>query len=226
VYMSEDQSLRQDVERELDWEPLVRSAEIGVGVRDGIVTLSGVMDSHAAKRAAEHAAARVPGVRAVNSQLQVGPSAQRGRSDADIAWAAANVLAWNALVPADRIHIEVSNGWVTLEGAVEWGFQRTAAADVVADIAGVVGVTNMIVVSQNVPAEFLKQEVEAALQRDSQVLGRRLVVEAQGDCVTLWGSVNSERQREAAERAAWSVSGVRDVSNHITVQSRAAAAAK
>ena len=217
--MTEDLSLRQDVERELDWELLVRSAEVGVGVRDGIVTLSGVMDSYAAKRAAEHAAARVPGVKAVNSQLEVGPTVPRGRGDADIAWAAANVLSWNALVAVDRIRIEVSKGWVTLEGSVEWGFQRTAAADVVADVAGVAGVTNMIVVSPAVPAESIKQEVEAALRRDSQVLARRLVVEARGDCVTLWGSVDSVKQREAAERAAWSAVGVRDVSNHITIAS-------
>ncbi len=215
--MSEDQSLRQDVERELNWEPLVRSAEIGVGVRDGIVTLNGLMDSHAAKRAAEHAAARVPGVKAVNSQLEVGPDAARVRGDADIAWAAANVLAWNALVPVERIHIEVSKGWVTLEGSVECGFQRTAAADVVSDLAGVAGVSNLIAVSPIVPADFMKQEVEAALKCELETAARRLVVEAHGDCVTLWGAVNSAKQRETAERAAWSVAGVRDVSNHITV---------
>jgi len=216
--MTEELSLRQDVERELSWEPIIRSAEIGVGVKDGIVTLSGIVDSHLVKRAAERAAARVQGVRAVSSQLEVSQPGFKGRADSDIAWAVANALAWNAVIPADRIRIEVSRGWVILEGFVDWRFQKTAAEDVAADIAGVEGVTNMITVCSAVPPEQLKREVESALNESSKVLGRRIVVETRGDCVTLWGSVRSQKQREAAEEAAWSVNGVREVSNHITVE--------
>lgn len=223
--MSEDLSLRQDVERELGWEPMVQSAEIGVGVKDGIVTLSGVVANHPAKRAAERAAARVFGVKAVSSQLEVASTGSEDRGDAEIAWAAANALAWNPLIPADRIHIEVSLGWVTLEGSVEWRFQRRAAEDAIADLAGVAGVTNLISVAPAVPASEITEQVEQTIDKDCAEFARRIVVEARGDCVTLWGSVHSVQQREAAERAAWSVPGVRDVSNHITVEAHATAGA-
>jgi len=221
--MTEDLSLRQDVERELGWEPIVPSAEIGVGVKDGIVTLNGVVDSHAVKRAAERAAARVPGVRAISSQLEIDQVGFKGRTDGDIAWSAANALAWNALIPADRIRIEVSRGWVTLEGFVDRRFQRMAAEDVVAELAGVEGVTNMIAVCPAVPPEEVKRGVETAVNQSSKALGRRVVVETRGDCVTLWGSVGTQRQREAAEEAAWSAAGVCDVSNHITIGTGVAA---
>jgi len=220
-----DLSLRQDVERELGCEPMLRPAEIGVAVRDGVVTLSGDVSSSEAKSAAERAVARVRGVRAISSQLEVRPPGLPDRSDADIAWAAANVLAWNALFPADRIHIKVSRGWVTLEGSVDWRFQKTAAADAVADLAGVEGVSNMITVAPAVPASEVKQEVEQALLRVSKAAARRIIVETDGDCVRLWGLVDTPEQRQAVERAAWSAPGVRDVSNHVTVQRAACVAA-
>ncbi len=220
--MPQDLSLREDVERELGWEPSVRPAEIGVGVKDGIVMLSGVVPSYAAKRAAERAAARVRGVRAVCSQLEVRPQGLGDHSDSDIAWAAANVLAWNAMVPADHIRVHVSQGWITLEGSVDWRFQRTAAEDAVAELAGVVGVTNLVTVSPSVPAEEMKGEIETALKRSAEVDSRRIIVETRGDCITLWGTVDSWAQRAAAEQAAWSAPGVREVSNHITVESEVA----
>lgn len=217
--MFKDKSVQEDVIRELDWEPVVHSTEIGVGVKDGIVTLSGVVDSHAAKRAAERAAARVRGVRALSSQLEVQPLGLAGRSDADIAWAAANALAWNALVPQERVSVSVTKGWVILEGAVERRFQKTAAEDAVADLAGVAGVTNLIAVQPAIPARRLKEEIETALERCADLNAHRIVVEVDVDCVRLWGSVGSLAQREAAERAAWSAPGIRELSNHITVES-------
>jgi len=218
--MFQDKSLQEDVIRELDWEPVVRSTEIGVGVKDGIVTLSGVVDSHAVKRAVEKAAARVRGVLAVASQLEVKPAGPAERTDADIAWAAANVLAWNALVPEDRITVSVTHGWVVLEGAVERRFQKMAAEDAVADLAGVAGVTNLIAIRPVVPARELKEEIEDALRRCAGVDPTRVVVELDGDSVRLWGSVGSLAQREAAENAAWSAPGVREISNHITIESQ------
>jgi len=175
--MFQDKSVREDVIRELDWEPVVRSTDIGVGVKDGIVTLSGVVESHAAKRAVERAAGRVRGVRAVSSQLEVRPVGPAERTDGDIAWAAANALAWNALVPQERVSVSVSRGWIVLEGAVERRFQKTAAEDAVADLAGVVGVTNMITLQPAVPAQELKQEIEDALQRCADLDCSRVVVE-------------------------------------------------
>lgn len=217
--MLEDLSLRVDVERELGWEPVVRSAEVGVGVKNGVVTLMGAVDSFAAKRAAERAAARVRGVRAVSSQLEVKIPGHAERSDAEIAWAAANVLAWSALIPPDRVRIQVSRGWVTLDGSLDWRFQMNAAEECVANLAGVAGVTNLIAISPAVLPEEMKEAIETALRRSADLDARRVIVETSGDCVTLWGCVDSPAQRETAERAAWSAPGVREVSNHITVES-------
>lgn len=214
----EDKSVQEDVIRELDWEPAVPSTEIGVGVKDGIVTLNGVVGSHAAKRAAERAAARVLGVRAVASELVVKPVGPAERTDADIAWAAANTLTWNALVPQDRIAVSVTNGWVTLEGGVERRFQKMAAEDAVADLAGVIGVTNLIAIRPAVAPQELKDEIENALRRCADLNPRRIVVEVEGDAVRLWGCVGSLAQREAAERAAWSAPGLRELSNHLTIE--------
>jgi osmotically-inducible protein OsmY len=228
--MFQDKSVQEDVIRELDWEPMVHSTEIGVGVKDGIVTLSGIVDSHAAKRAAERAATRVRGVRALSSQLEVKPLGPPERSDADIAWAAANALAWSSVVPRDRVSVSVTRGWVVLEGAVERRFQRAAAEDAVADLAGVVGVTNLISIQPTIPARELKEEIESALARSADLNPQRIIVEVQGDCVRLWGCVDSLAEREEAERAAWAAPGIRDLSNHIKVQThheiRAALAAK
>ncbi len=223
--MSQDLSLREEVERELGWEPIVRSAEIGVGVKDGVVTLMGTVASYSAKRAAEHATARVRGVKAISSQLEVKPAGPAERSDADIAWAAANVLAWNTLVPSGRIQVQVSHGHITLEGSVDWRFQSTAAEDAVANLAGVTRLTNLITVSPAVPAEDLKNDVEAALAREVGALARRIIVEVVHDRVKLWGCVGSWEEREGVEQAAWSVPGVHEVSNHITVESALTATA-
>jgi osmotically-inducible protein OsmY len=223
--MSQDLSLREEVERELSWEPVVRSAEIGVGVRDGVVTLMGTVDSYTAKRAAEHASARVRGVKAISSQLEVKPVGSTERSDADIAWAAANVLAWNSLVPAERVQVQVSHGHITLGGSVDWRFQRTAAEDAVANLAGVTGLANLITVSPAVPAVELKSEIEAALTRDVGTVARRIIVEVANDRVKLWGCVAAWAEREGVEQAAWSVPGVHEISNHITVESALAATA-
>jgi len=163
--MFEDKSVQEDVMRELDWEPAVHSTEIGVAVKDGIVMLSGTVGSYAVKRAVEHAATRVRGVKAVSSQIEVKPTGAGARSDADIAWAAANTLAWNALVPSGRVTVSVTNGWITLEGVVERRFQRDAAEDAVWGLAGVVGVTNLITLCAAVPAQELKDEIESALAR-------------------------------------------------------------
>lgn len=217
--MFQDKSVQEDVMRELEWEPVCRATEIGVGVKDGIVMLSGVVDSHAAKRAIERSAGRVRGVRAVSSQLEVKPIGPAERTDADIAWAAANALAWSALVPRERVSVNVSKGWIVLEGAVERRFQKVAAEDAVGDLAGVVGVTNLIAVRPAVPVLELKSEIETALERAADLDSTRIVVEVEGDCARLWGCVRSVGQRDTAERAAWSAPGIRDVSNHLTIES-------
>ena len=220
--MSQDLRLREDIERELEWEPTVHSAEIGVGVKDGVVTLMGTVDTYPVKRAAERAAGRVRGVKAVSSQLEV-RSPAFGRTDRDIAWAAANAVAWNSLLPPERIRVEVSSGWVTLDGSVDWRFQRTAAEESVARLAGVLGITNLIALNPSIPAEEMKEQIETALQRSTELNAGRIIVETDRDRVILWGSVDSVAQRESAEQIAWSAPGVSEVSNHITVGSAVSA---
>jgi osmotically-inducible protein OsmY len=222
--MNTDLSLRQDVERELLWEPIVRSQEIGVSVKDGVVTLMGNVENFAVQRAAERAAARVRGVRAIANQLEVNLPCAAGRSDADIAWSVANVLSWNSLVPRDQIRISVSKGRVTLDGFVDWRFQKTAAEDAVANLAGVAGITNLIRVEPPVPPDEMKAQIETALMRSAEVEEGKIIVEVARDCVTLWGTVDAFAERNAAEAAAWSAPGVRDVSNHITVEAGVALA--
>ena len=221
--MNRDLSLREDVQRELAWEPIVHSSEIGVGIKDGVVTLMGAVDSYAAKRAAERAAMRVRGVKALSSQLQVKLPGPMERTDADIAWAAANALSWNTLLARHRVRVEVSNGWITLGGAVDQTLQRTAAEEAVANLAGVAGVTNLIVVQPEVASEEMKERIEKALQRSATLDASRIIIDADGDHITLWGCVNSWSQREAAEQAAWSAPDVSEVSNHITVAAALAA---
>jgi osmotically-inducible protein OsmY len=216
--MESDCSLRIDVEHELQWEATVPCIEIGVGVKHGIVTLMGSVDSYAVKRAAERAAARVRGVKAVSNQLTVKLPGPAEPSDSDIAWAAANVLGWNTLVPEKRIRIGVSGGWVTLEGAVDWNFQRTAAEDAVANLAGVIGIMNLIDVQPTIPPDEIKEQLEAALQRNNDLDEHHIIVEVVDDCVTLWGTVKSLAQRDAVAQTAWSAPGVREVSNHTMVE--------
>ena len=160
-----DLTIKQDVEAELQWEPSVNAAEIGVAVKDGIVTLTGRVSSLTQKYAAARAAARVAGVKAVANELEVGLLPADERTDEEIARSVANALAWNTSIPPDRIKAQVSQGWVTLEGTVEWYYQKEAAARAVRYLRGVKGITNKIVVQPVVTADVVKAQIDAALKR-------------------------------------------------------------
>lgn len=219
-----DLELKKKVEDELNWEPSVNAAEIGVAVKSGIVTLSGNISSYWQKFSAERAAARVSGVKAVVNELEVRLPTSSERTDEDIARAAVNHLNWAVSVPADRIKATVSKGWITLEGTVEWNYQRVAAENAVRHLIGVKGVSNLIEVKPQVSKGEVKAAIEAALKRSAELDASRITVETDGDRVILRGTVRSWAERNEAERAAWKAPGVRMVDNRITVGDIAVAA--
>ncbi len=215
--MKTDKELQMDVMTELDWEPRVDPAEIGVAVKDGIVTLSGHVDTYPEKWAAEQAAGRVSGVKAVVEEIDVKLPGIYERSDQDIARAAANVLDWNSYVPRDRVKVQVQGGWVTLSGEVDWRYQRDAAGDAVRNLMGVRGLANDISVKPAVSTVEVKSKIEAALERSAMIDASGIKVTAKGSKVTLKGTVRSWAERDEAGRVAWSAPGVADVVNEILV---------
>jgi osmotically-inducible protein OsmY len=209
--------LRHDIEEELICEPSVDPMAIGVAVYDGVVTLAGHVASHAEKVAAEHAAARVHGVKAIVSKLEVEASDSSHPTDEEIARAAVNILSWNSLVPADRITVEVERGWVTLEGNVDWRYQKTAAYEALCNLKGVKGMNDKVYVKPSTLTASVKAHIEAALRRRFGAAMEHVGIETRDDHVILRGTVSSLAERAEIERATWTTPGVCHVNNNLSV---------
>jgi osmotically-inducible protein OsmY len=212
-----DEEIQQDILEELEWDTRVQPNEIGVAVKDGIVTLTGWVDSYLKKLAAEDAAHRVHGVKAVANDLEVRLPGFAERTDVDLAAAVINALKWDVLVPASKLDVTVSQGWVTLKGEVDFGFQKREAERVIRHIAGIKGITNLIVVRPRVAPSDLKEKIERELVRNAETDAEHIQVEVQGSKVILRGTVRSHAEKKAAEEAAWSAPGVSEVENRIVI---------
>jgi len=217
--MRGDRELQSDVIGELAWEPRVDAAEIGVSVESGIVILNGTVKSFPEKWAAESAAQRVKGVKAVTDEIVVTLPGSNERSDTDIAREAVNALALNSVVPRNRIKVLVAKGWITLEGTVDFHYQRTEAEMAVRNLIGVRGVTSQINVKPAVSIADVKSQIEKALERAAEMDAKKIVVEIHGNQVVLRGTAKTWAERDQAERAAWAAPGVANVQDRIEISS-------
>jgi osmotically-inducible protein OsmY len=213
----DDKSLRQYIIDELEFEPSVDSANIGVAVEKGVVTLTGHVRSYAEKVAVEDAVQRIKGVRALAEEIEVRYPNDKKAGDDQIAERAVNIVTWNAIIPEGLVRIKVQHGWVTLEGTLDWQYQRYAAEDAVRRLSGVIGVHNMIKVKPRVQPADVKAKILAALKRDAELKAGSIVVDVKGDRVVLEGKVKAWHERRLAERAAWSAPGVASVEDNLRI---------
>ena len=209
--------LQHEVLAELEFDPSVDATKLGVMTEDGVVTLIGHVPTFSDKWNAERIAKRVHGVRAVANEIEVRLPATQTLDDEAIARSAANALNWNSTVPREKVTVSVTNAWLTLEGTVEWQFQKKAAEDAVRVLAGVRGVSNNVAVLPKALASDVKQKIEAALKRNAELDARKIHVNATGGTVTLTGDVRSWVEREDAVSAAWSAAGVKNVLDEIRI---------
>ena len=220
--MKSNEQLRRDVMDALQWEPLLNgasgtSADIGVTTQNGVVTLTGRVDSYPAKLAAERAAKSVNGVRGLAEELEVKLDGKNLKSDTHLAQASIDALRWCTAVPDERITVSVENGWVTLEGDVEWQFQKDEARKEIEDLAGVKGITNRITIKPLLKPVDVKDKIQKAFQRSATVDASNVSVDVNGSLVTLKGTVHSWTEREEAENAAWAAPGVSKVNDQLVV---------
>ena len=209
--------LTQHVQSALDWEPSVDATDIGVSVDEGVVTLRGNVGSYMERLMAERVVLRVYGVKALANDLVVHVASGYERTDTEIAQATLAALKWITTVPSDRVSVTVKGGQLTLNGTLDWQYQKDAAARAVRDLTGVTGVTNYIIVQPRVKSIDVRDKIEAAFKRSAQIDARRINVNAQDGKVILSGNVHSWAERQEAEHAAWAAPGVTQVDDRLAI---------
>jgi osmotically-inducible protein OsmY len=217
LLMKTDAQVQKDVIAELNWEPSVDPTDIGVEVKDGVVTLAGHVSSYSEKWNAERSALRVSGVKALAVEMDVALPGLSKRTDADIARSVENVLQWIAFLPQDAIKVMVEDSWITLTGNVAWEYQRQSAIDAVRNLMGVRGVSDDITIKAEVSSTLVKEDIEAALKRRALDDAQGIFVEVNGTDVTLTGTVHSWTERDLATHSAWCTPGVSDVKDRMTL---------
>lgn len=215
--MKTDSDLKKDVLAELLWDPLVPETKIGVAVNEGVVTLSGHLDTYAEKVAAKRAIERVAGVKAIAVELTVIPVGLHQRTDTEIATSIEHVLGWNTSVPQDHVKVTVEKGWVTLGGELDWNFQRRAVERMIRPLKGVVGITDNIRLKELPVSVNISTRIQDALTRQAVREAQRIEILVEGSVVTLRGHVHSWAERNAAEGATWSAPGVSRVNNQLVI---------
>lgn len=213
-----DTELKNDVLSELKYEPSVKATDIGVVVKDGTVTLNGDVANYSEKWGAVRAAQRIAGVEAIADDIKVTLPDSLRHTDGDIAAAAANQISWSAVVPSETVKVIVRDGWLTLEGEVEWWYQKNSAEDAVRHLIGVKGVSNWISIKPKPTSEEVETAIKSAFERNALLEAGKIEVESYGNKVTLLGKVRNYAEREEAERVAWAAPGVSSVDNQLTVK--------
>ncbi|TDE18117.1 BON domain-containing protein [Dyadobacter psychrotolerans] len=216
--MKTNEELQKDVQDAIKWEPLLKAAEIGVTAKDGVITLSGIVDSYAKKSEAEAAAKTVAGVKVVVEQIEIKTYSELNhRDDIDLANELLKVYNWNWEIPNDRVKVRVENGWVTIEGEVQWNYQREAAERIINKLIGIKGVSNNITIKSEPHDEIEKMAIESALARNWSIKEQDIHVNVANNKVILTGTVGSWYEKDEAERQAWKAPGVEIVDNDIVV---------
>lgn len=216
--MKTDTQLQKDVMDELKWQPFLNSSEIGVAVKNGIVTLSGIVDSYSKKLDAERATKKVAGVKAIAEDIQIGVSPSYRKTDTEIAEAVLDALKWHSAIPEEKIKIKVEDGIVILEGELEWEYQKRNAKTVIQNLTGVRSVANLIIIRPKLQPVELEQKIASAFKRNAVIDAGKVNVGIIGNKVTLTGKVRSFAESEDAENTAWAAPGVYHVENRLAIE--------
>jgi len=215
--MKTNEVLQKDVQDAIKWEPLLNAAEIGVIAKNGVITLTGIVDTYAEKSEAEDAAKQVAGVKAVVEEIKVKPYNSGKKNDTEIATEVLNALKWSWEIPNDKVQVKVEDGWVTLSGELNWNYQKEAAKKLATNLVDVKWVTNNINIQSSTSANVEKEDIEQAFKRNWSLDNKDIIIHVSDNKVTLTGTVHSWYEKDEASRVAWKAPGIKAVDNELSI---------